>query len=296
MPWLRIAPGAPAHDMPIAPVSRARRRAGPHKLRGRVALETDSGAFLGDVRIRLLEAVERFGSITRAAKAVPLSYKAAWEAIDEMNNVADRPLVERSVGGARGGGTRLTPYGRRMIAFFRAMEEDYQGIVDRVAQRLGEEDAGDVRAYRSLIRRLSMKTSARNQFFGPVTALREGPVNFEVSLRVDERNEITAVITRASAERLGLRIGAPVYAFVKASSVILMTGPPVRTSARNQLCGTVARVHAGAVDDEVELALSGGRTIVAVVTHASARRLKLAEGTPACALFKASSVILATFD
>ena len=48
----------------------------------RMSLDTDVGTALSDTRIRLLEAVEREGSINRAAKAVPLSYKAAWDAID----------------------------------------------------------------------------------------------------------------------------------------------------------------------------------------------------------------------
>jgi molybdenum-dependent DNA-binding transcriptional regulator ModE len=58
--------------------------------------------FLGDTRIRLLEAIDRYGSISQAAKAVPLSYKAAWDAVDAMNNLAEAPLVERSVGGKHG--------------------------------------------------------------------------------------------------------------------------------------------------------------------------------------------------
>lgn len=59
-------------------------------------------------RIALLAQIAELGSITRAAKAVGISYKGAWDAIDELNNLAERPLVERSVGGKGGGGARLT--------------------------------------------------------------------------------------------------------------------------------------------------------------------------------------------
>jgi molybdate transport system regulatory protein len=142
---------------------------------------------------------------------------------------------------------------------------------------------------------MAMKTSARNQFVGPVLALREGAVNFEVCLRLDEQNELAAVITRESAEIMGLAIGMEVYAFVKASSVILSTDPAVRISARNQLWGTVSRVHPGSVNDEIAVTLPSGRNVIAIVTHESATRLGLVEGAAACALFAASSVILATF-
>ena len=79
-----------------------------HRLRGKLEVDTEFGTFLGDTRIRLLEAIDQHGSISQAAKAVPISYKAAWDAVDAMNNLADQPLVVRSTGGKNGGGTQLT--------------------------------------------------------------------------------------------------------------------------------------------------------------------------------------------
>lgn len=266
------------------------------KFVGKLAVETEFGNFLGDTRIRLLEAIDAHGSISQAAKAVPLSYKAAWDAVDAMNNLADEALVERSVGGKHGGGTRLTDYGHRLVALYRAMEEEYQDTLNRLAVKLGEEGEGDIRQFRGLLRRMSMKTSARNQFVGKISALREGAVSFEVSIRLDDRNELTAIITRESAENLELAIGKEVHAFVKASSVILLTEQGMRTSARNHLWGTVDRVHEGTVNSEVALALPGGRIITSIVTHDSVGSLGLVIGTPACAVIKASSIILATFS
>ncbi|GAB2182171.1 TOBE domain-containing protein [Denitratisoma sp. agr-D3] len=274
----------------------AARRPVQHKLVGKLTVDTEFGAFLGDTRIKLLESIERYGSISQAAKAVPLSYKAAWDAVDAMNNLADEPLVERSVGGKHGGGTNLTDYGRRLVAMYRAVEQEYQAALDRLAQRMGEGGAGDVRQFQSMLRRMSMKTSARNQFVGTVTALREGEVSFEVGIRLDEATEIVAIITRESAEALELTIGQEVYAFVKASSVILLTEPNVRTTARNHLWGEIARIHEGPVSSEVIVALPGGRNVTAIVTHDSVDNLALAIGKPACAVFKASNVILAVFN
>jgi molybdate transport system regulatory protein len=269
----------------------------PHqKLVGRLTLETPIGVFLGGTRIRLLEAIERHGSISQAAKSVPLSYKAAWDAVEDMNNLGDEPLVERSVGGAHGGGTILTDYGRRMVAFYRAMEQNYQELLERSALSLGDGATRDIHQFRSLMRRMAMKTSARNQFVGPVSALRDGAVNVEVCLRLDPHNELTALITRESADRLGLRIGDEVHAFVKAQSVILATDPSIRTSARNALRGTVDRVLPGSVNAEVALLLPSGRSVIAIVTNESVRNAGLAAGIAACAIFDESSVILATFS
>lgn len=79
------------------------------KLTGKLLIDTAMGSFLGDKRIRLLEAIDTTGSISQAAKAVPLSYKAAWDAVDDMNNVAPEPLVNRAVGGRHGGAPSSPP-------------------------------------------------------------------------------------------------------------------------------------------------------------------------------------------
>ncbi|MFH7423278.1 LysR family transcriptional regulator, partial [Pseudomonas syringae pv. tagetis] len=62
-------------------------------------------------RIALLQHIAELGSITRAAKSAGLSYNAAWDAIDELNNLAQKPLEERSSGGRGGGGAKLSEEG-----------------------------------------------------------------------------------------------------------------------------------------------------------------------------------------
>lgn len=265
------------------------------RLRSKLEVTTEFGSFLGDTRIRLLEAIATHGSISQAAKAVPLSYKAAWDAIDAMNNLADEPLVIRSTGGRQGGGTQLTDYGRRTIALYRALEAEYQAALDRLAATLSDGETSDLGQFRQLLRRMSMKSSARNQFAGSIVAMREGDIDFEVRLKLDERNELVAVITRESAHTLNLQLGMEVYALVKSSSVLLLTDPSVKTTARNHLWGEVTRLHEGPVNAEVTLTLTGGKTVCAVVTHDSVEKLGLHVGSMACAVFKASAVILCTY-
>jgi molybdate transport system regulatory protein len=266
-----------------------------HRLRGKLEVDTEFGTFLGDTRIRLLEAIDSHGSITQAAKSVPLSYKAAWDAIDAMNNLADHPLVIRSAGGRHGGGTLLTDYGRKVVALYRALDAEYQGALDRMVESMNNDQAGDFKQFRQLLKRMSMKTSARNQFAGTVIGLREGDIDFEVRLRLGADDELVAIITRESAETLGLQIGMEVNALVKSSSVLLLTDPNLKTSARNHLWGEVTRILDGPVNSEITLVMPGGKTVCAVVTHDSVQKLGLAIGERACAVFKASSVILCLY-
>ncbi len=247
-----------------------------------------TGSVLGQRRITLLRQIAATGSITQAARAVGLSYKAAWDAVSAMNNMAEQPLVASATGGKHGGGSRLTEYGLRQVQWYDILESEYR----RFFARLGEK-VHDVDELANFIRRLIMQTSARNQFLGRVTGLNIGPVSAEVRVDIGSGDDITATITRASAENLGLVEGSEVYALIKASSVIIMAGDvKLRLSARNQLRGAVLECRKGAVNGEVTLGLAGGKTVTAIITNTSIDRLGLKEGDPAVAVIKASSVIL----
>lgn len=237
---------------------------------------------VGADRIALVEAIAERGSITAAAQTLGLSYRAAWDAVQAVNNLFDAPLILAAAGGAKGGAASVTERGSRLVDAYRRMEV-------RLAQAWAdiESDSADLWS-------LGMKTSARNAFGGTVEVIAEGAVNSEVTLRVGEGLSITSVVTRASVEDLGLRPGAPVIALIKSSFIILAAGnEPLRTSARNQLFGTVLSRSDGAVNSEIVLQLAGGKTLTATLTLESAETLALQVGDPAIALVKAPHVILA---
>lgn len=137
-----------------------------------------------------------------------------------------------------------------------------------------------------------MKSSARNQFKGTVSAIHSGAVNDQIELDVDGL-KLVAIITQGSTQELGLQVGAPAIALIKSSSIILVTEEgDVRFSARNRVKGTVDAIHTGAVNTEVAIALPGGGALTAIVTNQSCDALGLAVGVPVTGLFKASSVII----
>ncbi len=138
-----------------------------------------------------------------------------------------------------------------------------------------------------------MKTSARNQLSGTVSAVKAGAVNDEIEIALPGGQRIVAVVTHESAASLGLVVGAAAFALVKASSVVVAADlGTARLSARNQLAGTVSRLQPGTVNTEVVIDIGGGMSVAAIVTRGSAVSLGLAAGAPATALFKASSVIV----
>jgi len=139
-----------------------------------------------------------------------------------------------------------------------------------------------------------MRTSARNTFRCTVSKVVEGPVNAEVLMDLADGQHLSAIITDRSVKDLGLVPGTEVFALIKSTFVILAAEDGLgKTSARNRLCGTVKTRDDGAVSSEIVLDLGGGTTVAAVVTKESAESLGLTVGDRACALIKASHIILA---
>jgi molybdate transport system regulatory protein len=244
----------------------------------------------GEDRLRLLEAIDRLGSITAAAQAVGLSYRAAWDAVQALNNLFPRPLVVARVGGRSGGAAELTPEGAATLHTLRHVQAEIALTLERLERRVSAET-------RSVLIdpwRLVMRTSARNALRGVVSEVTHGAVDTEVTLKIHDDVSIVAIITKRSAEDLRLAPGVEAIALIKSSFVILAEGEgPYRTSARNALAGTVVSVEEGAVNSEVVLELADGKTLAAIVTRRSAETLDFKVGDRATALIKAPHVILA---
>ena len=267
-----------------------RRPPPPLELGGSLWITAGGQSLGGHGRVGLLRAVAEHGSITQAARAFGMSYKAAWDAIDAMNTLAGRPLVERTTGGRGGGSTRLTEHGQRLVARFEQLDALHQRFVQHLARQ-----AMDLDRELSLLEVLNVKTSARNQWLGAVHAISQGAVNDEVEVMLPGNVPLVATITRESTEHLQLRPQQTVIAMVKAPAVLLATGlEGARVSARNVLQGQVQAVTPGAVNAEVTVITPTGLQVVAVVTQGSVQALELAPGLPVTALVKASDVVLAT--
>lgn len=270
---------------PAAPVVQLPRPADTALVRGELRL----GGRLDARFFALLRALQDSGSLHKAARAAGYSYKGAWLLLETAGNLARAPLVETATGGRGGGGTRLTAAALRLLSA-------WQQLQLRHAAFLREQEAWLIEqpGLEALLRSVSMKTTARNQFVGTVSALHAGPVTTHVTLALPGGLDITAAMTTVAARELGLAPGRDAIALVKASEVVLVTDfAGYRLSARNQLPGTVSRVQRGAVTSMVGLTLSGGVTITASVTNDAVEALDIAVGQAATATFKAYAVMLA---
>jgi molybdate transport system regulatory protein len=255
-----------------------------------VSLTRDDARVVGRDRIRLLEAVARAGSITAGAKAVGLTYKAAWDALDAMANLFGQPLLATRAGGKKGGGAVLTATGLRVIEAFHRLEAEMASVL----RRLEPELAGTGISPLNLVSGFLMKTSARNTLRGVVTAIAADAISAEVAIAVSADTTIHALITNDSVRELGLCPGREAMVLIKAPFVLIAPGEtPPAISARNCVRGTVSRCESSAVNAEIVLDIGGGKTLAATISAHSANALGLAPGKPAFALFDAAHVLIA---
>jgi molybdate transport system regulatory protein len=87
-----------------------------------VRIDLDAEGRIGPGKIELLEAIHACGSISAAGRAMEMSYKRAWDLVDEINHICGRPAVERQTGGKNGGGAILTPFGVSLVSRYRKIE------------------------------------------------------------------------------------------------------------------------------------------------------------------------------
>jgi molybdate transport system regulatory protein len=99
-------------------------------LKGHIWIEGSEGTFLGYGRIALLERIRDYGSITKAAKALEISYRRAWIMIDSMNRQAPEPYVITATGGKGGGGTHITEAGEEAVRTFWKIHDGFQVFLE----------------------------------------------------------------------------------------------------------------------------------------------------------------------
>lgn len=258
-----------------------------NNLDGRLWISKSDKNFLGKGRVELLKQIQEHGSITKAAKAMKMSYKAAWDSLDMMNNLAEQTLVSTIKGGKGGGGTVLTQYAKELINTYDILSQEHQQFLHNLSQRISQTN-GHFR----LLESMSVRISARNQLKAKVTKIQKGSVESELFLQLQGEDTFMAVITNDSLETLSLQTGSEVYALFKANAVIISTDMSLQQSDRNRFVGSVSRMSRGDFDAEVVVSLKNGNTICSTMPVETFEELNLHEEMSVVAFCKPKSIIV----
>lgn len=209
-----------------------------------------------DKRIEVLRAIGRLGSISEAARANGVSYKAAWQAIETLSNLAGVPLLEKSVGGAGGGGAKLTSAGNELL---RAADRLNEARAKALADIRGQSQTASQTASQALagISAIGLRTSMRNQLPCVVSNIETPPGAPRVWLCLPDGQRLSSRITRESIELLDLKVGMPVLALCKAAAVTIAP-TIVAVGEVNVLKGHITKRLGLKRDGQISLALGQG--------------------------------------
>jgi len=234
--------------------------------------------------IGLLTAIQQTGSLNQAAKQLGLSYKGAWQILERANNSAPKILVTTATGGSKGGGSCLTDAGHALLALFTSLEQQHQLFIEQLNRNLA--DNPDTV---SLLQRLAIKTSGRNQLFGCITNICVGSVNAEVTVQLKGGESIVTTIDITALNELELTIGVDAVLLINSADITLVVDKEsYRFSARNCLAGHVLAVQQNAADVEVIVLLPSGETLIASITPPSLQNLNLIAGKSVWVIFKSN--------
>ncbi|RVU43698.1 TOBE domain-containing protein [Rubrivivax rivuli] len=249
--------------------------------RHRPALAEVLGQASTDKRIDILRRLGECGSISEAARQAGVSYKAAWQALETLSNLAGTPLVAKAVGGSGGGGAQLTAAGLQVLQAAAQLDAARTQVLAALAP--GESRSGPGLAA------LALRTSLRNQLPCAVSALRQTAGQVRVALALRDGQLLHARITRESAQLLQLAPGLAVLALCKATAV--RVAPTLAAAdGRNLLQGTVSRASRAATGGEVALQLPGPLSLVGFSTGTAGLRA----GQPAMAAIDEAGVVIAS--
>ncbi|MGD0970014.1 MAG: TOBE domain-containing protein [Desulfobaccales bacterium] len=188
-------------------------------------------------------------------------------AVELMRNNMPLPVVQKILG-------HSTP---NLTASFVSFSDD---DIQQVAKFFLEKEA-------------SRKTSARNTFFGKISAIQRGDIQAKVKLLTIGGDQVTALITNDSLARLGLKPGMLITAEVKAPWVVLQKGDEEpRCTAENKFKGTIDRINKGQITTEYAVRIADGTILCSLVTGENSSRLALKENDSVWAMFNSFSVIL----
>jgi molybdate transport system regulatory protein len=106
------------------------------QVNGSLWIEHSGRRFFGPGPVELLEYIEQTGSINQAAKKMEMSYKKAWQIVNNLNTMSLHPLVITATGGERGGGSSISDEARELIAWHRLLRQRFKKFLDEETARL----------------------------------------------------------------------------------------------------------------------------------------------------------------
>ena len=247
-------------------------------------LDKNKKGFLGKGRIELLKNIDTYGSLSKAAKAMNMSYKAAWDSLNEMKNLSSKELIISSSGGSGGGGSKLTKNAKEYIKIYELLYQSQQEFLSAI-----ESHTKNFSDLQTFLQRSSLRTSARNQLFGKIEKLEKGSISSKITIAIDKDIKINSSVTNKSIKELGIKKDKSVFVLIKAPWVKISKE---KRETENQIKCTIANIKIEGNLAELTLQASSSLTLISVIQTDKFEALHVKAGDKIIASFEPNDTII----
>ncbi|RKS85101.1 molybdate transport repressor ModE [Orbus hercynius] len=236
-------------------------------------------------RIALLKAIAQTGSLSQAARLIHISYKTAWDAIDDMNKLAEQPFVITSTGGKGGGGAQLSQYALRFIQLY-----DLLTHMQSHAFSILKDETIPLNNVLNVAAKVSLQSSARNQFYGTIIDINNHDMAGLVTVLLQDKiTKLSICVTQSSIHRLDLIPGKEVILLIKAPQVEV-----INRANTNHYLASVSHIMLSQYWCEMMLSLSSGLEIYASRPIDEYQQLQIKQGQMINIYIHPENIIVAT--
>ncbi|WP_072679410.1 TOBE domain-containing protein [Arcobacter sp. LA11] len=248
---------------------------------GNIWIKKDNRGFIGRGRVELLQNIQIYGSISKAAKHMKMSYKAAWDSVDIMNKLSQKPLVTKVTGGKGGGGTVITSHAKELIQAYEEISKLYKNYFQTLENSFNEQ-----------ISDTSSQEPAFSRLCGTICMMKNIDENYEISIRLKSGQILTSIENKKFVIEKDFKVEDEINFLIETDNIILTKNNQINNSARNRIFGKVTSIHDDKINSNITINCGENDIIYSKITSSSCEKLELKVDDEVYASFKAYNVII----
>ena len=247
---------------------------------GNIWIKKDNRGFIGRGRVELLKNIQIYGSISKAAKAMKMSYKAAWDSVDIMNKLSNKALVTKITGGKGGGGTVITSHAKELIQSYEEISKLHKTYFETLENSFNKQ-----------IDDTSSNEPTFSRLKGTISKMENIDDNYEISIELENKQILTSIESKKLVSNRDFKIDEEIN-FLIESDAITITKELQNSSARNKLQGKIISISDDKINSIITIDCGENDIIYSKITSSSCKNLDLKENDEVFASFKAYNIII----